>query len=694
MDRINSGAQLRLYQYYPREHTNMGELPMVFAHAKKMKFNAIQLRPFLKNSGNPYAVTDYKVISRQSLMKNVSVSPEEQIKVLIDTAHQTGLNIFMGLPLNYASINIPLAYSDPDFFMQNEEKTGFIHPTPAFKPDKLREDLLRFNYKNQEVRNFMLEIMKHWINLGFDGQKVTEPNLIPSSFWEEAMPHIKKINPAYMLLAETIGCNERDTINVIKSGHFEYYTNLTYRWKLDKEEAWQFIDPLTLQGRYANSLSFPENLHTARLMNDPTLPEYKNNVAALKLRYALSALYSAGVMMPSGYEFGFTKTLDAFRSFQPHEKTEIDITDHIAAFNTLKNSFKVFGEEGNITPLPCANENILFFKKSNSDRTQIAYVIANKDVTRNQPFKMINFRYVHLTDGIPMERLKDLTPEQNGNPAVDFNSEAIILKPGEVKVFMFAESDAKPVVLTPFSESEQNLQRLLGSVAHDMGNVLNAGGYVPILDNHLANILPNDLAENPNLLNPFEILDIIGNAFKRLVFFKNLIPILPQIIKSGFFKINQLNFNMSDAIKETSQLLLRDAAQQKVTILPPKEMDGLPMVFADEDLVKDVIENVMNNAVKYNQAGGKVWATGRLIKNESKEFIETTIHDDGQGIRPEDLPNIFDFESRGKTDKKGKGIGLWFTKAIVEAHGGTLRAESELGKGSRFIFTLPIKTTD
>ncbi|MFQ6137425.1 MAG: sensor histidine kinase, partial [Candidatus Hydrothermarchaeales archaeon] len=118
--------------------------------------------------------------------------------------------------------------------------------------------------------------------------------------------------------------------------------------------------------------------------------------------------------------------------------------------------------------------------------------------------------------------------------------------------------------------------------------------------------------------------------------------------------------------------------------------EDLPKVRADFDELKHVIINLLDNAIKFNRRGGKV-----LIEaGPQGNVVEVSVSDTGIGIAEEHLEKIFDrlYQVDISTTRKhgGIGMGLAVAKEIVEAHGGEITVKSELGKGSRFRFTLPI----
>jgi GGDEF domain-containing protein len=116
---------------------------------------------------------------------------------------------------------------------------------------------------------------------------------------------------------------------------------------------------------------------------------------------------------------------------------------------------------------------------------------------------------------------------------------------------------------------------------------------------------------------------------------------------------------------------------------------SLPPLYIDADRIRQVFTNLIGNAIKFTPANGKIIAE---IIDKEMEF-ECLVADTGIGIAPENLDKVFTrFEQFDRTEgsgAKGTGLGLAITKALIQLHCGSIRLESELNKGSKFIFTLP-----
>jgi two-component system phosphate regulon sensor histidine kinase PhoR len=117
--------------------------------------------------------------------------------------------------------------------------------------------------------------------------------------------------------------------------------------------------------------------------------------------------------------------------------------------------------------------------------------------------------------------------------------------------------------------------------------------------------------------------------------------------------------------------------------------DDLPTIIADSDKVDQILTNLINNAIKYSPKGGEV----RVIGRKDPEGVRFTIADQGMGIPKDHLPKVFErfhrVDNRDTREVGGTGIGLYLVKHLVEAHGGRIWVESEVGKGTQFIFILP-----
>jgi signal transduction histidine kinase len=118
--------------------------------------------------------------------------------------------------------------------------------------------------------------------------------------------------------------------------------------------------------------------------------------------------------------------------------------------------------------------------------------------------------------------------------------------------------------------------------------------------------------------------------------------------------------------------------------------DALPDLRVDEARMMQVFGNLISNALRHTPGGGKILLSARLCA----ERMELTVQDSGDGIATEELPHIFDRFHRVDKSRHSEGgetgLGLAIVKALVEAHGGTVQAESKPGEGTTLCITLPM----
>lgn len=139
---------------------------------------------------------------------------------------------------------------------------------------------------------------------------------------------------------------------------------------------------------------------------------------------------------------------------------------------------------------------------------------------------------------------------------------------------------------------------------------------------------------------------------------------------------------------------LKSKAEEKgLKLIYKKSAKPLPKLNIDEQKIRQVIMNLVDNAVKYSTRG----AITIELANQGKKGVLFCVSDEGMGIAPGDMPNLFKKFSRGKgvslIHTGGSGLGLYVCKMMIEAHQGKIWLESEgAGKGAKFYFSLPIKT--
>jgi|GEM_PF-2290103 len=160
-------------------------------------------------------------------------------------------------------------------------------------------------------------------------------------------------------------------------------------------------------------------------------------------------------------------------------------------------------------------------------------------------------------------------------------------------------------------------------------------------------------------------------------------------LESGSLRLDIASIDLRSLIDESRETM-EPLAREKGITFEEHIAPGLPLVEADRPKLRRVIVNLLSNAVKFTGKGGTV----QLRAEPLNDRVRIAISDTGVGIAPEDVERLFDkyeqARSRATRGEKGTGLGLYITKQLVELHGGEIKVESELGRGSTFSFTLPV----
>jgi signal transduction histidine kinase len=159
-------------------------------------------------------------------------------------------------------------------------------------------------------------------------------------------------------------------------------------------------------------------------------------------------------------------------------------------------------------------------------------------------------------------------------------------------------------------------------------------------------------------------------------------------IEAGRILINKSPVDIPELLHDVMRFFQDIARDKKLNLSVAFDAD-LPKVEADQDKITQVVTNLVGNAAKFTPGGGTITVRART----EGVCIQVDVVDSGMGIPHQDLEKVFDkfYQVKGSQHMaKGTGLGLPISKGIIEKHGGKIWAESELGKGSTFSFTLPL----
>lgn len=223
--------------------------------------------------------------------------------------------------------------------------------------------------------------------------------------------------------------------------------------------------------------------------------------------------------------------------------------------------------------------------------------------------------------------------------------------------------------------AEKLRQNMVADIAHELRTPLtNVQGYLEAL---------RDGVIEPNA-------ETLRSLSEEATLLARLVDDLQELslAEAGELKLNCQAEDIAELIKQTVVAMQAQAKAKGISVTV--DLPELPLGNIDSRRISQVLRNLLENAVAHTAKRGAIAVTAQ----QKDKWIEISVTDDGEGIPAKDLPNIF--ERLYRVDKSraratgGSGLGLTIAKRLVEAHGGSISAQSKPGKGSRFSFTIPV----
>jgi starch synthase (maltosyl-transferring) len=420
---------MRIYNLFPLLAGTFSNWPSHVERAADMNFGWIFVNPVQKPgmSGSLYSIADYFELNPRLVDPTASLQePEKQLRNVTEYAQAKGLRVMVDLVINHCAVDSHLIGEHPAWFVR--DANGRVdHPFCIENGKKVVwGDLARFDHRGTSdpdgLYRYFHDVVTYLIDLGFSGFRCDAAYQIPGNLWQRLIMEVKSQYPHVMFLAETLGCTPDQTRKTARAG-FDYVFNSSKWW--DFSSPW-LLEQYNLLRETTRSISFPESHDTERLFH-----EMHGNVEAVKQRYLFSALFSAGVMMPMGFEFGFKKRMHVVNT-QPEdwEEPAVDLRDFIRDVNVIKAQFSIFQQECPTKVIAHENPSILVLWKASLETPEEALIVLNKDPWHHQHF------YVERLDAYV----------QAGAPLVDHSPEFRLdylpapfdydLRPGQVFVFV------------------------------------------------------------------------------------------------------------------------------------------------------------------------------------------------------------------------------------------------------------------
>jgi PAS domain S-box-containing protein len=230
--------------------------------------------------------------------------------------------------------------------------------------------------------------------------------------------------------------------------------------------------------------------------------------------------------------------------------------------------------------------------------------------------------------------------------------------------------------ITHFREAEELKSTFISVVSHELKTP------VALIKGYVGTLRREDATWNQQILD--DSLAVIEDEADRLAeLIENLLD--ATRLEAGVLSINATDFSLPALVERTVERFKTQTDKHTFKVSFPEDF---PIIMGDEDRIAQVMYNLVSNAVKYSPKGGEISISGEVRPDE----VIICVQDEGNGIAPGDIPHIFDRFYRADTAQKkfqGAGLGLYLSRAVIEAHKGKIWADPRSEHGARMCFSLP-----
>lgn len=366
----------------------LSQLPRIRA----LNCDWVFINPFHQSgfSGSLYAIKDYYALDTR--FRGASTEPAAALlKRFIAAARAEGLQVMVDLVINHTAKDALLTLDHPDWYRRDSD--GSLYSPRAVDPDDPAKvtvwgDLAELDYANPATRAGLLaywrEYLDYLLDLGVRGFRCDAAYQVPAEVWTPLIAETKQQAADAVFAAETLGCTE-EQVQALAGCGFDYLFN-SAKW-------WDFHAPWLLrqynQFRHiAPSIAFPESHDTARLAAEFAGADTALLERQYRLRYLFAAVFSGGVMLPVGFEYGFSKALHVVATTPSDwEAPRFDLSEFIAAVNAMKVACPALGAEGPQEQLPLlADPGICaLLRRAQDPADGLVLTLLNPDSTRTMP---------------------------------------------------------------------------------------------------------------------------------------------------------------------------------------------------------------------------------------------------------------------------------------------------------------------
>jgi len=409
---------LRIYNLFP---TLAGTTRNWAAHLPRiaaMGFNAVYVNPFHYPgfSGSLYAVKDYYRLNPR-FRGSEPGDDDDLLCGFTEAARGLGLRVIMDLVVNHTSKDSELVASNPDWFTR-DSRGNIVSPYATDPADPTQKtvwgDLAELNYRppqRRQILAYFQELVRHYISLRFSGFRCDAAYKVPAEVWRGLIADAKAASAEVVFCAENLGAPKEAVLALAEAG-FDYLFN-SVKW-------WDFESPWLLEQyedfrHIAPSIGFPESHDTDRLVNELVaagIPESQIE-ARYRQSYAFAAAYSTGVMMPMGFEYGWSQRLDVVgtRDDEPEPK-RFDLSEFIAEVNATKRAIPALNEEGPQRLLSNKDDPLVVLERRTDKGDERALILVNTHEHETRKFDHEGSQIVVASLGIKILRESSRTEQR------------------------------------------------------------------------------------------------------------------------------------------------------------------------------------------------------------------------------------------------------------------------------------------
>lgn len=421
MEKPNFKQGPRIYNLFPRLIGSIDKWHSHLSRVANMNFDWIYLNPVTETgfSGSLYAIKHHFRLN--PILVSGETGDKEQswnkFRKFIESAHDKGIKIMYDLVINHTAVDSYLVEEHPEWYLKkwavvdkssnysvrfyplstsiedieyDKEKYKIekriaspfaIDPADATKIT-IWGDLAEIDNENspdiEGLGEYWRKVLKFYLNLGIDGFRCDAAYKVPPKMWRSLIDYAVTLKPHVLWMAETLGCTLPEMEETVKAG-FDYINNSS-KW-------WDYTAPWCMKqykefSKYAPSVGFPESHDTKRLAAETGGRE---DVQIFK--YLFASFFSAGVLMPIGYEYGFRNRINVVKMTPDDlEEKHFDISERIVEINSFKKAMKCLNSDGPMKHYSdYVDPNILIMRKSSEEEDQRLLLIYNKDWNNSHP---------------------------------------------------------------------------------------------------------------------------------------------------------------------------------------------------------------------------------------------------------------------------------------------------------------------